>query len=137
MPPRIGIGLFALVLVLASTGGCLQSGAVGDVESQPDVKVAIDGVDAEVSLGLGCYWTAHGYVYNSGTENRTDIEVRTSLVHTGTGTIADSKAFGIARLSPGESRAFDLKLDGECGESYRVDATVSADSTVTPVADSG
>ncbi len=124
MPSRIGVGVLVLVLVLAS--GCLQDGAVGDVQSRSDVKIAISGVDADAAPGLGCYWTAHGYVYNSGTENRTDIEVQTSLVHARTGNIVDAKSIAIARLAPGESRSFDLKLDGECGEPYRVDAVVFA-----------
>lgn len=116
----VAFGFLAVAMVVCA--GCIDMGSVGQVTSAGDIKVSLSKVDDEVSIGLGCYWTAEGYVYNSGNSTAEGVQVRLNLVDAGTGSIEDSRTVEIGTLVPGTSQSFSVKLDGECGNQYRVDA---------------
>lgn len=116
--------LFISLIAMAGLAGCLRTGAVGEVQGAQNVKVSLTRVDAEWSPGLGCYWTAEGFVYNSGDLDANHVEVDLHLVNTRTGAIKDSRSVTIGALARGGSQSFAMKMDGECGETYRVDARV-------------
>jgi hypothetical protein len=120
----IALGFCAMAMVLCT--GCLDTGSVGQVTSADDVKVSLSKIDDEWSLGLGCYWTAEGYVYNSGSATAEGVQVSLNLIDAGTGAIKDSRTVEIGTLAPGASQAFSVKLDGECGNQYRVDVRLLA-----------
>ena len=113
------------VLLLTLASGCTQATFSSPGEVPGGVNVALSKVDAEWSVGLGCYWTVNGYVYNSGTQPVDDVQAHVTLIDRTTGAIQDSKSVAAGSLGPGESRSFAIKLDGECGGEYRVAVQVS------------
>jgi len=115
----IALGFLAMAMVLCA--GCLDTGSVGQITPADEIKVSLSRVDDEWSIGLGCYWTAEGYVYNSGNGTAEGVQVSLNLVDAGTGAIEDSRTVEIGTLAPGASQSFSVKLDGECGNQYRVD----------------
>jgi hypothetical protein len=114
--------ILPLIALLVFSAGCTQTAFSNPAEKPGAVNVALSKVDDEWSVGLGCYWTASGYVYNSGTQVAENVEAQVTLIDRTTGEIQDSRSIAIGRLSPGESRAFTIKLDGECGGAYQVEA---------------
>jgi hypothetical protein len=115
----LSIALLSIVL-LALFSGCMQATFTNPGEVPGGLNAALSKVDAEWSVGLGCYWTVNGYIYNSGNQSVDDVEAHLTLVDRTTGAIQDSKSIAVGRLGAGESRSFSVKLDGECAEEYRV-----------------
>jgi len=114
------------VILLALASGCTQATFSSPGEVPGGVNVALSKVDAEWSVGLGCYWTVNGYVYNSGTQPVDDVQAHITLIDRTTGAIQDSKSVAAGRLAAGESRSFSVKLDGECSGEYRVAVQVTS-----------
>jgi hypothetical protein len=115
----LSIALLSVIL-LALASGCTQATFTNPGEVPGGLNVALSKVDAEWSVGLGCYWTVNGYVYNSGNQSVDEVEAHLTLVDRTTGAIQDSRSVAVGRLGAGESRSFSVKLDGECTEEYRV-----------------
>ena len=62
-----------------------------------------------------------GYVYNTGTMPVDDVRLTFNLVNAGTGTIRNSRSVYIGFVGPGNTTNFEMVLDGECTQEYRVD----------------
>ena len=73
--------------------------------------------------GSGCYERIDGYVYNAGNTSIDAVNLNLNFVHTGTGTIYDSRSTFIGQVGAGETRTYETFLDGECTQEYRVDFT--------------
>jgi hypothetical protein len=120
----VSLALLSFIL-LTLASGCTQANFTNPGEVPGGVNVALSKVDAEWSFGLGCYWTADGYVYNSGTQAVDNVQAHVTLIDRTTMAIQDSRSVAVGRLEPGESRSFAVKLDGECGGEYRVAVQVT------------
>ena len=119
MKKIVAVSLLAIALVFLS--GCLSSPAVhesaqGTLHSHYENSVGW-------SPGQGCYERIEGYVYNAGNTSIDAVNLNLNFVHTGTGTIRDSKSIFIGRIGAGETRTYETLLDGECTQEYRVDFT--------------
>jgi hypothetical protein len=85
-------------------------------------------VEDHWNFGLGCYWKPSGTVYSSGDAPARNVVVYIQLIDTSTGDIRDAKPIAIGDLAKGDSRSFEVSLDGECDRAYRVEVRPVAGS---------
>jgi hypothetical protein len=111
--------IIALVIILVFFSGCLSSPAVHN-SAQGDLHAHNEYTEGW-SIGQGCYERVNGYVYNAGNMSDDGVQLHFNLVNTGTGTIRDSRSIFIGPLVKGETRTYEVVLDGECTQEYRVD----------------
>lgn len=99
----------------------LQSQAPATVVSSGSFSGSISKVEDHWNPGLGCYWRVYGTVFKSGSGVPGNALVYVQLIDTASGNIRDSKTLAVGNLAKGESRSFEVALDGECDHSYRVE----------------
>jgi hypothetical protein len=109
-----------LVIALLLTCGCAEQGPASVVPSG-GLSASVSKVEDHWNLGLGCYWRAYGTVYSSADTTARNVVVYVQLIDTSSGNIRDAKTISVGDLAKGESRSFDVSLDGECDHSYRVE----------------
>jgi hypothetical protein len=78
-------------------------------------------VEDHWNLGLGCYWKPSGTIFNSGEADASNVVAYIQLIDTSTGNIRDAKTIALGNLAKGDSRSFEVSLDGECDRNYRVE----------------
>jgi PBP1b-binding outer membrane lipoprotein LpoB len=113
--------IIALVIVLVFFSGCLSNPAVRD--SAEGALHAHYEYSKEWSINQGCYERVTGYVYNAGEVPVNAVQLNLNLINNGTGTIRDSHFLFIGLVGKGETRTFEMVLDGECLQEYQVDFT--------------
>jgi hypothetical protein len=109
-----------LVIALLLTCGCAEQ-APASVVPSGGLSASVSKVEDHWNLGLGCYWRAYGTVYSSADTTARNVVVYVQLIDTSSGNIRDAKTISVGDLAKGESRSFDVSLDGECDHSYRVE----------------
>ena len=62
-----------------------------------------------------------GYVYNTGDVSVDAVQLHFNLVNSRTGTIRDSSSVFISTVQQGATTTYEMVLDGECTQDYRVD----------------
>ena len=110
--------LLAIALILAA--GCAEH-APASVVPAGSLSASISKVEDHWNFGLGCYWKPSGTVYNSGDAEARNVVVYVQLVDTSTGNIRDAKTIAVGSLAKGDSRSFEVSLDGECDRNYRIE----------------
>jgi hypothetical protein len=113
-----------IILLLVGTllaAGCMDTGTAGRDISEGALRAHYE---YQESWGItqGCYGKASGYVYNAGNLPAGNVQLNFNLINTRTGTIRDSRPVFIGTMEAGQSRTYEVILDGECTESYRADA---------------
>ena len=110
-----------LVSVFILAAGCTGSNSGGSDTAQGSLRAHYD---YQESWGptYGCYSKVSGYAYNAGSAPVDNVQLDFNLVNSKTGSIRDSKQVSFGTLDAGQSRTFDVVLDGECTEDYRVEA---------------
>jgi hypothetical protein len=116
--PGTAIILFTITLLL--TAGCAQQVPASVVPSG-GLYASVSKVEDHWNLGLGCYWRAYGTVFNSADTTARDVVVYVQLIDTSSGNIRDAKTIAVGTLAKGDSRSFEVALDGECDRTYRVE----------------
>jgi len=116
-----------LIILLVCGAGCVEEASISTPEQDQGVNVTLSGVEGDWSFAFGCHWRVTGVVVNAGMQDVSDVTVVLSLINKRTNIIEDSRTIAAGALSIGESRAFSIYLDGECGEEYRVQSVVIRD----------
>lgn len=116
--------LLVLLVILLMTGfiasaGCLSTTTTKDYASE-SLHSHYDYEDTW-SPGYGCYTHLTGYVYNAANESVENARLNFNLVNTRTGTIRDSQSVYVGHIGIGETRTYEMVLDGECTQDYRID----------------
>ena len=106
------------------TGCPSQPGSVNPVFNA-NIHVNIVSSEEHWSIGLGCYYTVAGTVYNSGNADAANVIVQVNLINSNSGNIRDSKQIAVGLLRQGASSSFTAQLDGDCGQTYRVTASTN------------
>ena len=114
----IPVAILAIALLLSC--GCAQQ-APASVVPSGGLSASVSKVEDHWNPGLGCYWRAYGTVFNSGDTPARGVVVYVQLIDTSSGNIRDSKTLSLGDLVKGDSRSFEVSLDGECDHSYRVE----------------
>jgi hypothetical protein len=114
------IPLILLAIALILIAGCAEH-APASVVPAGNLSASVSKVEDHWNLGLGCYWKAYGTVYNSGDVPARDVIAYIQLIDTSSGNIRDSKTISVGDLARGDSRSFEVSLDGECSQNYRVE----------------
>jgi hypothetical protein len=109
-----------LVIALLLTAGCAEQ-APASVVPSGGLSASASKVEDHWNPGLGCYWRAYGTVYNSADTTARGVIVYVQLIDTSSGNIRDAKTISVGDLVKGDSRSFEVALDGECDRSYRVE----------------
>jgi hypothetical protein len=125
MPRYLVPVILAAALVLSA--GCAQQ-APASVVPSGGLSAAVSKVEDHWNPGLGCYWKPSGTVYNSGDAVARDVVVYVQLVDTSSGNIRDAETIALGSLAKGDSRSFEVSLDGECDHTYRVEVRPVAGS---------
>lgn len=112
--------LIVLVTALLLTAGCAEH-APASVVSSGGLSASVSKVEGHWNFGLGCYWKPSGTVYNSGDSIARNVVVSVQLIDISTGNIRDSKTIAIGDLAKGDSRSFEISLDGDCDRNYRIE----------------
>ncbi|MDD1660339.1 MAG: hypothetical protein LUQ62_03945 [Methanomicrobiales archaeon] len=110
--------LVLAALVLAS--GCAEH-AQSSVVPADGLSTSVAKVEDHWNTGLGCYWKAYGSVFTSGGNPARDVSVYVQLIDTQSGNIRDTRTLELGDLAAGDSRSFEIALDGECDRTYRVE----------------
>ncbi len=118
---KLYVVISALVVTLVFLSGCTSNQAVR--ESAEGALHAHYEYSEGWSPNQGCYESVTGYVYNAGDVPVDAVQLNFNLVNTGTGTIRDSRLVFIGPVGTGETRTYEVVLDGECTQKYRVDFT--------------
>jgi hypothetical protein len=119
--------LVAPVIALLLLSGCAQQ-APASVVPSGGLSASVSKVEDHWNFGLGCYWKPSGTVYNSGDTTAGNVVVYVQLVDTSTGNIRDAKTIAVGDLPKGDSRSFEVSLDGECDRNYRIEVRPVAGS---------
>ena len=119
----IRLAIFAVALLLIA--GCAQQVPASVVPSD-GISASVSNVEEHWNLGLGCYWRAYGTVYNSGSSDEANVIAYVQLIDTSSGSIRDTRALALGTLAKGDSRSFEVALDGECDRNYRVEVRPTA-----------
>jgi hypothetical protein len=106
----------ALILI----AGCTQE-APASVIPSGGLSASVSKVEDHWNFGLGCYWKPSGTVFNSGDTVARNVLVYIQLIDTSNGNIRDTKTLSVGDLARGDSRSFEVSLDGECDRTYRVE----------------
>jgi hypothetical protein len=109
-----------LLAALILAAGCAQQ-APATVVPSGGLSASVSKVEDHWNLGLGCYWRAYGTVFNTGSTDAVNVVVYVQLIDTSTGNIRDAKTLAMGTLTRGDSRSFEVALDGECSRTYRVE----------------
>jgi hypothetical protein len=112
--------LAILTIALLLAAGCAQQAPVSVVPSN-GLSASVSKVEDHWNPGLGCYWRAYGTVFNSGDAPARGVVAYVQLIDTATGNIRDAKTISMGDLVKGDSRSFEVSLDGECDRTYRVE----------------
>jgi hypothetical protein len=112
--------LILLVIALLLTAGCAEH-APASVVPSGSLSASVSKVEDHWNFGLGCYWKPSGTVFNSGDTEAANVVAYVQLVDTSTGNIRDSKTIALGDLAKGDSRSFEVSLDGECDRNYRIE----------------
>jgi len=118
MPRSIFVVIFAIALILIA--GCEEQVPASVIPSG-NLSASVSNVEEHWNLGLGCYWRVYGTVYNTGDMTARDVIAYIQLIDTSNGNIRDSKTISVGDLVRGDSRSFEVSLDGECSQNYRVE----------------
>jgi hypothetical protein len=110
--------VFLLIMVAVSLAGCTTTPAARDM-----IRVHY-AYNTDWSLGLGCYQKVSGYAFNAGDTTVENVALNLNLVSVPTGTIRDSRSVFIGTMGAGQSVPFEMVLDGECTQDYRIDGTI-------------
>jgi hypothetical protein len=115
---------YVLVMVLLSAliliAGCAEHAPASAIPSG-GLSASVSKVEDHWNFGLGCYWKPSGTVYNSGDTEAKNVVVYLQLIDTLTGNIRDAKTIAVGNLAKGDSRSFEVALDGECDHTYRIE----------------
>lgn len=114
------ISVVILVAALLLAAGCAEH-APSSVVPSGDLSASVSKVEDHWNPGLGCYWKPSGTVFNSGDTGARGVVVYIQLIDTSTGSIRDAKTVAVGDLAKGDSRSFEVSLDGECDNTYRVE----------------
>ena len=71
-------------------------------------------------------WKPSGTVFNSGDTAARNVLVYVQLIDVTSGNVRDSKTIAAGDLAKGDSRTFEVSLDGECDRTYRVEVRPTA-----------
>jgi hypothetical protein len=115
--------ILAIALILVA--GCAEH-APASVVPSGGLSASVSKVEDHWNFGLGCYWKPSGTVYNSGDVEASNVVVYVQLIDTSTGDIRDSKTIALGNLAKGDSRSFEVSLDGECDRIYRIEVRPTA-----------
>jgi hypothetical protein len=117
--------ILILAIALLLVAGCAEH-APASVVPSGGLSASVSKVEDHWNFGLGCYWKPSGTVYNSGDTEASDAVVYIQLIDTSTGDVRDSKTIALGNLAKGDSRSFEVSLDGECDRSYRIEVRPTA-----------
>jgi hypothetical protein len=112
--------LAVIAIALLLTAGCTTQ-APASVVPSGSLSASVSKVEDHWNPGLGCYWKVYGTVFTSGAGDTGNVPVYVQLIDTSGGNIRDAKTLAVGSLAKGDSRSFELDLDGECDRSYRVE----------------
>lgn len=115
--------VFLLIIAVVFLAGCTTTGTSGQDIARDTLRTHYD-YHESWSPGLGCYGKVSGYAYNAGNATADNVIVNFNLVSAGTGTIRDSRSVYIGTMGAGQSGAFEMILDGDCSQEYRVEGTI-------------
>jgi hypothetical protein len=115
--------IFTFLIVVVLLAGCTSAPAAGQEIARDTIRAHYEH-HGDWSFGPGCYEKVTGYTYNAGNTPVDNVVLNFNLIDTKTGTIRDSRSVFIGTLGTGLSRTFEMDLDGECVQDYRVDATI-------------
>ncbi len=117
-----------IVLILAGVllaAGCTGTSTGGQDSSKGNIRAHYE-YKENWGVTAGCYSKVTGYIYNAGNLPAENVQLNFNLINTRTGTIRDSRPVFIGTMDAGQSRTYEVILDGECTENYRVDAVFGA-----------
>jgi hypothetical protein len=114
------IPVVTLAVLLLLAAGCAEH-APSSVVPSGGLSASVSKVEDHWNPGLGCYWKPSGTVFNSGDTTAANVVVYVQLIDTSSGNIRDSKTIAVGNLAKGDSRSFEVSLDGECDRNYRVE----------------
>jgi len=115
--------VFMLIIAVVFLAGCTTNGTAGQETARDTIRAHYD-YQESWSPGLGCYGKVTGYAYNAGNTTLDNVAVNFNLVNARTGTIRDSRTVFIGTMGAGQSGTFEMVLDGDCSQEYRVDGTI-------------
>ena len=115
--------VFMLIIAVVFLVGCTTNGTAGQETARDTIRAHYD-YQESWSPGLGCYGKVTGYAYNAGNTTLDNVAVNFNLVNARTGTIRDSRTVFIGTMGAGQSGTFEMVLDGDCSQEYRVDGTI-------------
>jgi len=113
----------ASIIVLAAViaaAGCTGSNTGGQDVAQGSLRAHYDYTESW-GITLGCYGRVNGYIYNTGSAPVDNVMLSFNLVNTRTGAIRDSRQVFLGTMDAGQSRTYDVILDGECTQEYHVE----------------
>ncbi len=111
-----------ILLVFVLLSALLISGC-SDLVGQPNVQVQGE-CRGDWTLTKGCVYTCSGYAINSGNADAGNVEIEVFLKNLNTGVIRDSNTITVGRVGSGESKRWDITLDGECDQKYDTDLKI-------------
>ena len=114
------VPLILLAIAFILIAGCAEQ-APASVIPSGNLSASVSKVEDHWNFGLGCYWKAYGTVYNTGDMTAPDVIAYIQLIDTSDGNIRDTKTISVGDLARGDSRSFEVSLDGECTQDYRVE----------------
>ena len=112
-----------LIIAAVVLAGCTTTPTAGQETSRDTIRAHF-AYHESWSPGLGCYDKVSGYAYNTGNTTVDNVALNLNLVNIPTGTIRDSRSVFIGTMGAGQSVTFEMVLDGECTQAYRVDGTI-------------
>ena len=114
------VPVLLLAVALLLVAGCAEH-APASVVPSGGLSASVSKVEDHWNFGLGCYWKPSGTVFNAGDTTVTNVVAYVQLIDTSTGDIRDAKTIALGNLAKGDSRSFEVSLDGECDRNYRVE----------------
>jgi predicted small secreted protein len=111
--------LFLLIIAGVLLAGCTTTPTAGKEVARDTIRAHYEYHDSW-SPGLGCYGKVSGYAYNAGNSTVDNVALNLNLISIPTGTIRDSRSVFIGTMDAGQSVTFEMVLDGECTQDYRV-----------------
>lgn len=115
--------LLLLVIAAVVLAGCTATPVIGKEAVRDTIRAHYE-YHEDWSFGLGCYEKISGYAFNAGNTTEEKVALNLNLVSIPTGTIRDSRSIFIGSMDAGQSSTFEMILDGECTQSYRVEGTI-------------
>lgn len=117
---RETVVIVVLLVGIILAAGCMETSTGGQDNSAGNIRTHYDYKESW-GVTAGCYGKVTGYVYNAGNVSADNVQLHFNLINTRTGTIRDSQSVFIGTMSAGQSRTYEVILDGECMEDYRVE----------------